>query len=315
MKAIRFLVVGAAMALALAACNKPTATDKPAAAPAAPVKPPLVTVNGKAISNELFEDYVKAVTKGKASSELSDEDREAIKENLVRVEVIAQQAEKDGLTKDPEIASRMELSRLNLLQQAAAQKYLKDRTPTENELRAEFDAQIASTAMVEYHARHIQVSGPDVGQKVIERLNKGEDFAALAKSVSADKTTSSKGGDLGWFGPSPESQPFTVVLQQLKKGEYTKTPVQTPYGWHVIQLLGTRDLPLPPFDAPQVQEQLKGIVLRKKFQSYSDELLKSAKIDPPLKNMPAATPAAPAATAPAAPAASAPPAAEAPKTN
>jgi len=70
MKAIRFLVVGAALALTLAACNKPTATDKPAAAPAAPVKPPLVTVNGKPISSDLFEDYVKAVTKGKASSEI-----------------------------------------------------------------------------------------------------------------------------------------------------------------------------------------------------------------------------------------------------
>ena len=304
MKVIRFLVVGAA--LALAACNKPAAPEKPAEAAATPPKPPLVTVNGKPISNELFEDYVKAVTKGKAPSEISDEDREAIRDNLVRIEVIAQQAEKDGLTKDPEIASRMELSRLNLLQQAAAQKYLKDRTPTENELRAEFDAQIASTAMVEYHARHIQVSGPDVGQKIITRLDKGEDFGALAKSVSADKATASKGGDLGWFGPSPETQPFTAVLQQLKKGEYTKTPVQTPYGWHVIQLLGTRDLPLPPFDAPQVQEQLKSIVLRKKFQAYSDELMKTAKVDPPLKNSPAPASATPSAAAPAAPAPAAP---------
>src|SRR6185436_10097106 len=152
----------------------------------------------------------------------------------------------------------------------------------------------------EYHARHIQVSGPDVGQKIIARLDKGEDFGALAKSVSADKATASKGGDLGWFGPSPETQPFTAVLQQLKKGEYTKTPVQTPYGWHVIQLLGTRDLPLPPFDAPQVQDQLKGIVMRKKFQSYADGLVKTAKVEPPLKNAPAA-PAVPAAPAPAAP--------------
>jgi peptidyl-prolyl cis-trans isomerase C len=298
MKVIRFLAVG--VVFALAACSKPTATDKPAEAPAAPPKPPFVTVNGKPISTELFEDYVKAITKGKTSAELSNEDREAIRENLVRIEVIAQQAEKDGLTKDPEIATRLELSRLNLLQQASAQKYLKDRTPTEEELRAEFDAQIASTAMVEYHARHIQVSGPDVGQKVIERLGKGEDFAALAKNVSADKATASKGGDLGWFGPSPESKPFTDVLQQLKKGEYTKSPVQTPYGWHVIQLLGTRDLPLPPFDAPQVQEQLKGIVMRKKFQSYSDELMKAAKVEPPLQSMAAAAPAAaPATTAPA----------------
>ncbi len=165
--------------------------------------------------------------------------------NLVRIELIAQQAEKDGLTKDREVATRLELTRLNLLQQAAAQKYLKDRTPTEEELRKEFDAQIAATPMVEYHARHIQVSAPDVGQKVIERLNKGEDFAAVAKKISDDKATAAKGGDLGWFGPSAETKPFTDVLATLKKNEYNKTPVQTPYGWHVIQLLGTRDLPMP----------------------------------------------------------------------
>ena len=96
MKVIRFVAVG--VLLALAACSKPAATEKAAETPAAPAKPPLVTVNGNAASaNELFEDYVKALTRSSPSSELSPEDREQIKENLVRIELIAQQAEKDGL--------------------------------------------------------------------------------------------------------------------------------------------------------------------------------------------------------------------------
>ena len=106
MKAMRFLAM--AVALALTACSKPTATDK--APDAAPAVPALVTVNGKAISSGMYEDYVKALTQGKPSSELSAEDREQIKENLVRLELIAQQAEKDGLTKEPEVASRLTLS-------------------------------------------------------------------------------------------------------------------------------------------------------------------------------------------------------------
>ena len=109
------------------------------------------------------------------------------------MELIAQQAEKDGLTKDPEVAARLELARLKLLQQAAAQKYLKDRTPTEAELRAEFEAQLASTPLVEYHARHILVSGEDVAQKVIEQLKGGADFAALAKRLSSDKAVRAQG--------------------------------------------------------------------------------------------------------------------------
>jgi peptidyl-prolyl cis-trans isomerase C len=292
---MRFATVG--VLLALTACGKPAATDKPADAGATPAKPPLVTVNGTALSNDLYEDYVKAVTNGKASSDLSQEDRDQIKENLVRMELIAQQAEKDGLTKDPEIASRLELSRINVLQQAAAQKYLKEHTPTEAELRAEFEAQIASSPLVEYHARHILVSSEDVAQKVIEQLKGGADFATLAKRLSSDKGSAVKGGDLDWFSPNDMVKPFGDALALLKNGEFTKTPVQTQFGWHVIQLLGTRDRTPPSFES--VQDRLKQIVVSKRFKATSDEMLKTAKIEPPLAGVAAAAPT----PAPAAPAA------------
>ena len=299
MKVTRLLALG--VVLALAACSK-TATDKPAAAAAAaPATPPLVTVNGKPISNQLFEDYVQAVAR-KPSSELPQADRDQIKENLVRITLIAEQAEKDGLTKDPEVATRLELSRLNLLQQASAQKYLKERTPTEAELRAEFDAQVAATPLIEYHARHILVSSEDVAKKVIDQLKGGADFANLAKRLSADKGSAVKGGDLDWFAPNAMVKRFGDALALLKNGEVTKTPVQTEYGFHVIQLLGTRDRTPPAFE--DVKERLSQIVLSKKFKTYSDEMLKNAKIDPPLAGVPAA--AAAAAPAPAAAPAAAP---------
>lgn len=309
MKVMRFLAVGAV--LALAACSKPASTEKAADAAATPAAPPLVTVNGKQISNELFEAYVKAVTQGKAASELSAEEREQVKEELVRVEVLAQQADKDGLTQDPDVATRLELTRLNLLQQAGAQKYLKERQPTEAEMRAEFETQLAATPLVEYHARHILVSSQDTAQKIIDQLKAGGDFATLAKRFSGDKSTAQKGGDLGWFPPDAMgNKNFADAIGLLKNNEITSTPIQTQYGWHVLQLLGTRDRPPPSFEG--VQDQLKRILLSKKYRAWSDELLKAAKIDPPLANMPAATPAATPAPAAAAPAA---PAETAPKTN
>ena len=285
MKVTRILAMGALVVLT--ACSKNATTEKPAEAAAAAAKPPIVTVNGKAISPELFEDYVKAVA-GKPSSELTPEDRDQIKENLVRVELIAQQAEKDGLTKDPEIANRLELSRLNLLQQAAAQKYLKDRTPSETELRAEFESQLAASPMVEYHARHILLASEENAQKVIQQLEGGADFAKLAKTLSSDKGSAAKGGDLDWFAPGAMVKPFATAVAGLKPNEFTKTPVQTQFGWHVIQLLGTRDRTPPTFDA--VKDQLQQILMSKKFKAYSDDMLKAAKIEPPLPGMP--TPAA-----------------------
>jgi peptidyl-prolyl cis-trans isomerase C len=291
MKAIRFVAVGAV--LALAACSKTSGPDKPAAT-AAPAKPPLVTVNGKPLSEQLYEEYAKALAH-KPSSELSAEDRAQIKENLVRVELIAQQAEKDGLTQDPDVTSRLDLARLEVLQQASAQKYLKEHTPAETELRAEYESQLASAPLVEYQARHILVSSEDVARKIIQQLKSGNDFATLAKRLSADKQSAQKGGELGWFGPRDMDPKITEAIALLKKGEVTPAPVQTQYGWHVIQLEDTRDRPAPAFD--DVKERLTQIVVAKKFKTHSDEMLKTAKIEPPL------TTAAPApATAPPTPA-------------
>ena len=89
MKVTRFLALG--MTLALAACNKPAA-DKGAEAAATPAKPPMVTVNDKAISSEFYEEFAKVLTRGKPSAELTAEDREAIRDRLIRMELIAQQA-------------------------------------------------------------------------------------------------------------------------------------------------------------------------------------------------------------------------------
>jgi peptidyl-prolyl cis-trans isomerase C len=298
MKVIRLLVLTAG--LVLAACSK-TPADKPAEPAAAAAKPPLVTVNGKAISQDMFENYVKAIAGGKPSSELSQADRDQIKENLVRIELIAQQAEKDGLAKDPELAARIELARLNLLQQASAQNYLKDRSATDAELRAEYDAQLASSPLVEYEARHILVSSEEVATKVIDQLKGGADFANLAKRLSKDAESAKNGGSLGWFAPNRMVREFSDAVALLKKGEYTKTPVQTQFGWHVIQLQNTRDRTPPSFDS--VKEQLSNIVMTRKFKAYSDEMMKTAKIDPPLAGAPADAATTTPAPAPAAPAA------------
>jgi peptidyl-prolyl cis-trans isomerase C len=72
-------------------------------------------------------------------------------------------------------------------------------------------------------------------------------------------------------------KPFADAVVALKPGEYTKKPVQTQYGWHIIRLEETRDLAAPAFDS--VRQRLEQLVQTKKFKAYTDELMKNAKID------------------------------------
>lgn len=293
MKFIQILLV--VLVASLVGCKQgaaPTTTD---AATTAAVKP-LMTVNGQAITPEFFDFYVKNVA-GKPASELTAAERTRALDSLARIYVLTQAAEKEGVLKDPENASRMELSRLSVLQAAAAQHYLKDKAPTEQELRAEYETQIADTPQQEFRARHILVQSPELAERVISQLNKGADFGKLAKSLSIDGSKEN-GGDLGWFSPNAMVKPFSNALMQLKKGQFTQTPVQTQFGFHVIKLDDVREASPPSFD--QAKEQLGQILQRKKLQKYSDDLLAAAKIDPPLTPAADAVPAA-AATTPATP--------------
>jgi peptidyl-prolyl cis-trans isomerase C len=265
--------------LVLAACKPAgpggaTAANAPAAT-AATSPAAVATVNGAAISKDVFEFYVKG-TVGKAPSELTAEQREQLLDNLVRAQLVAQQAASDGLDKEGDTRSMLELARLNLLQQAASQHFLKDKTPTDQELHAEYDAQVAQMPKTQYHARHILVTTEDAAKKIIEQLKKGAKFADIAKRDSIDPSKQN-GGDLGWFAADNMVKPFSDAVATLKKGEYTQQPVQTQYGWHVIRLEDTRDVPPPAFDT--VKDRVAQLVKQKKFKTYVDELLKTAKIE------------------------------------
>jgi peptidyl-prolyl cis-trans isomerase C len=111
---------------------------------------------------------------------------------------------------------------------------------------------------------------------VVQRLKKGEKFEDLAKAESMD-SSKTNGGDLGWFTLDHMVKPFADAVASLKDGQYTTEPVQTQYGWHVIQLLGTRPVNPPPFD--QVKQRLVQVVEAKKFRDYTDDLLKTAKVE------------------------------------
>jgi peptidyl-prolyl cis-trans isomerase C len=260
----------AAITLLLAACGKgqqavvaPPAPDKPAA-------PPVAVVDGTPISRDAYDDYLKGLLRGKPASDVTADEKNQVLDQMINMQLIAAQAEKDGLAKDPDVATRIALLRTQILADAAAQKYVKTNEPSDQELHAAYDA---ATDKTEYHASHILVPTKEKADQLIKKIKGGAKFEDIAKSDSTDNSKAN-GGDLGWFTTARMVKPFGDAVKGLKKGEMTTDPVQTQYGWHIIKLQDTRDAP---FD--QMKGQLTNGIMQTKFQVYIEGLKKTAKIE------------------------------------
>jgi peptidyl-prolyl cis-trans isomerase C len=274
------LLLGAVIALGTTACTKPAENAaKPASPTSAPgaaekASPTLVTVNGKAIDAHLLDTFLQAVT-GKPAAEATKEQRDALLEQLVNMTLAAQAAEKDGLATSPDVQARLDLLHTQILAEAASDKYVKSHPVSDDEVKAAYDSEVANMPK-EYNARHILVETKEAADAIIKELQAGGDFAKIAKAKSKDPGSAVKGGDLGWFSAQTMVKPFSEALAKLEKGKTTTEPVQTQYGYHVIQLQDVRAPTAPAFE--DVKEQVKMFAQRKKLQSYLDDLRKTAKI-------------------------------------
>jgi peptidyl-prolyl cis-trans isomerase C len=268
------IAVSTVAALAsLAACNKTqqAAGPQPAAAP-----PAVATVNGSAITRPEYDLFVKDLLQGK-QQELTADQKNQVLDDLINMQLLADQAEKDGLQNDPDTVAQLHLLHEKVMADAEQQKFVKSFQPSDADLKTEYDTAVAAMDKTEYKARHILVASKEEGQQIIKKLKGGAKFEELAKTQSTDTGSKNNGGDLGWFTTSRMVKPFADAVVALKKGEITPEPVQTQFGWHVIQLEDTRDKTPPPFD--QVKTQLTNQLIRKKLQAYVADLKKNAKIE------------------------------------
>ncbi len=280
----------AAIAVLVSACGKAQQATAPTV-PDAPAAPAVAIVNGTPISRTEFDVYVKSLLQGKPQTTLTPEQQNQVLDEMITMELVSAQGVKDGVEKEPEVAARLAILRMRVLADAESQKYLKGKEPTDAELHAEYDSAIASMDKTEYHARHILVDSKEKGQAIIKKLKGGAKFEDLAKTESSDGSKNN-GGDLGWFTLARMVKPFGEAVKGLKKGEITPEPVQTQFGWHVIQLEDTRDVTPPPFE--QVKAQVSNGVIQKKLQAYVEELKKNAKIEKKLDASNTAPPSTPA---------------------
>jgi peptidyl-prolyl cis-trans isomerase C len=237
----------------------------------------LATVNGVPITNDMFRAYVRSLAGGQ-EPQLDAQKHALVLNRLIDMEVLAQAAEKSDLAKDPKVVADLKIQKTGLMANQLVQQYLAQHPITDEQIKAEYDQRTKAMPGTEYRARHILVANEQQAKDIINQLNHGANFATLAKKYSTDGSKS-QGGELGWFSPDQMVPAFSQAVEHLKKGEYTKQPVKSQFGWHVIQLEDTRSMPPPTLAS--IQEQLKNSLEGKQVEAYVDQLRKGAKVDMP----------------------------------
>ena len=207
---------------------------------------------------------------------VSNDMEENIIDRLIDLKVINQAAKRSGLLDDPKILTQAELSTQELIYTLYLQRYIVNNPVKNDEVKSEYEIFINNFDDREFKASHILLKTKTQAQKIIDKLEENDNFSTLAKESSMDESSKDNGGDLGWFEKRDMLEIIYDEVSKLKKGEFTKSPIQTQFGWHVIKLNDTREAPLPSFEDKKTE--LKTTLQKRKLKQHLDELRNQAKI-------------------------------------
>ena len=237
----------------------------------------VATVNGEEITQSDLEfaanrlgDAIKHFTE--------DQKNEVLTGILTDLVLLAQAGKEKGLEQTDEFKQRMEFLTTQTLRDAYFETYI-SALVDEEEIKSEYETKIANEGgeiVVGVKASHILLKTENDAIDVIKKLDASEDFAELAKQHSTGPSAP-KGGDLGFFGKGQMVPPFEEAAFNLVVGEYTKEPVQTQFGWHVIKVFDNQTEPAPAYE--EVAEQLLQVAIREKYDEVLSGLKSKANID------------------------------------
>lgn len=258
----------AAISLGLGLAPAANAASKP------PKDPVVATVNGKPIH---LSDVAKAAQSLPPQLQQAppQELYPVLLNRLIDERALLAEAQKTDLSKQPKVAKAMK----EAADQALEAAYLREQVkPQINDAAAQayYKAHYTDKKQPEQvEARQILVKTKAEAEKIIDKLNKGAKFSDLAQKYSIDPGAKN-GGELGWFTKSEMVKPFADAAFALKVGQYTKTPVQSQFGWHIIKLQGRRQEPVPSFD--DVKETIHQKVANKAITDALEKARKSVKV-------------------------------------
>ncbi|MGE4526780.1 MAG: peptidylprolyl isomerase [Rhodospirillaceae bacterium] len=246
LSALKSRTAGLALALCLAATGAYAADD-----------PVVATVNGEEIHRSALEQIRAAIPylKDVPLEHVYD----ALLDNVIDLTLVAEEARKTGLEKDPVVQRNIKAAERQILRTVYLTREI-DKKIDETKLKADYDAWLkANPPQTEIHARHILLETEKDARAVIAELKAGKDFAALAKEKSTGPSASN-GGDLGYFKQADMVKPFADAAFALKVGATSAEPVKTQFGWHVIKVEDKRTAKAPTFEEmkPQLHDKAAG---------------------------------------------------------
>lgn len=228
----------------------------------------VATVNGKEVSNEVFNIYLESRIQ-KPASQATPEERTSVLSELKDIYLLTTQPRAKELAKQERTKAQIELQTRGILAQAVATDFLSTNSASDAEITEAYEEQVASAPSMEYKARHILVETQSEAQDLVAELKDGADFAELAKTKSTGPS-GANGGDLGWFAPNQMVPPFSQAVVALEDGAFSEAPVQTQFGWHVILREESRAANAPPLES--MRDAIKQQIEQGKLQKYLEDL-------------------------------------------
>ncbi|RCS57080.1 peptidylprolyl isomerase [Parvibium lacunae] len=217
-------------------------------------------VNGVPIP-QAHIDFIVAQLKERGTPD-SPELRAKIREDLIIKNLLLQEANKTAVSQDPAVQTELALSQQNIVLKGFVRDYQKTNPITDEKLQNEYERIKSTLQRTQYLARHILLKTEKEAQAVLAALKQGKKFESLAKQ-SADPGSKDKGGELGWAAAGDFVPEFAQALLALKKGQTTTAPVQTQYGFHIIRVDDTRNLPPPSLETikDELRQELEALQL------------------------------------------------------
>lgn len=235
----------------------------------------LATVNGTAIpaaQADLIQLQRKAA--GKAPV-----DEKILRQHMITLEVLAQEARKAGTDRDPEVQAALAMATRELLAKAFEQHLASKIQVSDKDVQSAYDEIKAKESnRKEFHAGHILVKDEALAKRLLADLRaKKAKFEDLAKKNSQDPGTKEKGGDLGWVTADALVPEFAKAMSETKPGALSAVPVKTRFGWHIIRVVAMRPIQLPSFDS--AKDDLRQQILAQMVRRAIAEKVAAAKVE------------------------------------